>query len=350
MQYTILVGSYSDQVYTLSFDLDKPSLSLISSVYVGHHPSWITQHPKDPSTIFAGVEQADGKIVTLVFNKSGEGVVVGEVPSGGADPCTLVVVNDELVVGNYSSGTVTSISLSTEAPRLEAKTLSFTGSGPNTNRQEASHPHQVVLHPGRDEILVPDLGSDKTRRLARNQSGVWEFQGDVEYLPGSGPRHVAFYKDVLYTLLELSSQLTAHRFPPLPEKPTFIASVPTMKEFPPEPARSEMLAAEILIPTPNDSFTHPYVYVSNRNDPSPDGDTISIYSIADTDKLEPVAEVKSGLKHLRGMLFGGPNDKYLVAGGANGGGVKIFERVDGGKGLKELASTDVLAPTGFLWL
>lgn len=123
-----------------------------------------------------------------------------------------------------------------------------------------------------------------------------------------------------------------------------------MQEFPPEPARSKMLAAEILIPTPNDAFPHPFVYVSNRNDPSPDGDTISIYSIVDTDKLERVAEVKSGLKHLRGMLFGGPSDKYLVAGGAHGGGVKVFERVDGGRGLKELVSTDVLAPTGFLWL
>ena len=123
-----------------------------------------------------------------------------------------------------------------------------------------------------------------------------------------------------------------------------------MKVFPPEPGRSQMLAAEILIPPPNDTFSHPYVYVSNRNDPSPDGDTISIYSIADINKLESVAEVKSGLRHLRGMVFGGPDNKYLVAGGANDGGVKVFERVDGGKGLKELASVDVSAPTGFLWL
>lgn len=102
MQYTILAGSYSDQVYTLSFDPDTPSLSLTSSVTVGHHPSWITSHPKDHSIVFAGVEQTDGKIVTLKFDKSGNGVVVGEISSDGADPCTLVAVGDELVVGNVS--------------------------------------------------------------------------------------------------------------------------------------------------------------------------------------------------------------------------------------------------------
>ena len=61
--------------------------------------------------------------------------------------------------------------------------------------------------------------------------------------------------------------------------------------------------------------------------------------------------MRTGLNHLRGMAFGGPDDKFLVAGGANGGGVKVFERIDDGKSLKLVASNDsVKAPTGFLWL
>jgi hypothetical protein len=110
-----------------------------------------------------------------------------------------------------------------------------------------------------------------------------------------------------------------------------------------------MLAAELLIPEPNTAFSTPYAYVSNRNDPSEEGDTIAIFSIAG-DALELIAEVRTGLKHLRGMAFGGPDDKWLVAGGALGGGVKVFERVDGGKGLKVVAAnSSVEAPTGFLW-
>lgn len=154
---------------------------------------------------------------------------------------------------------------------------------------------------------------------------------------------------VLYTLLELASEVTAHHFPPLPAEPTFITKLPTQKLFPGDPAELGMLAAEILAPKPNSAFPTPYLYVSNRNDPSPEGDIISIYSIADPEKLESVAEVRSGLKHLRGMVFGGPDSKYLVAGGAQGGGVKVYERVDGGKGLKEVAKVAVEAPTGFAW-
>lgn len=155
--------------------------------------------------------------------------------------------------------------------------------------------------------------------------------------------------DILYTVLELTSEVTAHRFPPLPAEPTLLATVPTMSKFPGPPAEIGMLAAEILLPAPNKTYPTPYLYVSNRNDPSPEGDVIAIYSVANPEKVELVAEVRSGLKHLRGMVFGGPDDKYLVAGGALGGGVKVFERIEGGKGLKEVASVHLEAPTGFLW-
>ncbi|KAG2158683.1 uncharacterized protein EDB93DRAFT_1076435 [Suillus bovinus] len=37
-------------------------------------------------------------------------------------------------------------------------------------------------------------------------------------------------------------------------------------------------------------------------------------------------EVRTGLNHVQGMAFGGDEDKYLVVGGVEGGGVKVFER------------------------
>ena len=153
----------------------------------------------------------------------------------------------------------------------------------------------------------------------------------------------------LYTLLELKSKVVRHRFPPLPAFPTFIKSTSTMSN--PPPGRTDMLAAEILIPPPNSSFPTPYLYISNRNDPSPQGDIISIFSIQNPDSLELIAEIRTGLKHLRGMVFGGPDDMYLIAGGVNRGGVKIFERIDGGKSLRLIVTNNsVEAPTSFLWL
>lgn len=154
--------------------------------------------------------------------------------------------------------------------------------------------------------------------------------------------------DNVYTVLELTNFVTAHKVPPLPAEPIFLISTPTKRN--PLPYPNDMLAAEILIPVLNEKFPSPYLYVSNRNDPSPEGDTISIFSIADN-TLDLISEVSTGLNHVRGMAFGGPNSEWLVAGGTKGGGVKIFQRVEGGKNLKQVAhDPDVQSPTGFAWL
>jgi len=158
-----------------------------------------------------------------------------------------------------------------------------------------------------------------------------------------------FAEGDLFTLLELKNKVVRHTFPRLPNLPKFIKSTSTMLNPPSD--LGEMLAAEILIPTPNSSFPTPYLYVSNRNDPSPQGDIIAIFAIEEPGSLELITEVRTGLRHVRGMVFGGPDDKYLVAGGKDGGGVKVFERVDGGKALKEIASnSSIVEPTTFLWL
>lgn len=165
--------------------------------------------------------------------------------------------------------------------------------------------------------------------------------------PRSANLHI---DDILYTVHELTNELSAHRLPPAPAEPTHLATLSTLHATP-RASRANMFAAEILLPAPNARFPTPYVYVSNRNDPEPGDDTVAVFSTADAEGgMQLVAEVRTGLKHLRGMEFGGPDDRWLIAGGVLGGGVKVFERVDGGKGLKEVASLELEAPTGFLWI
>ncbi|KAI0701014.1 putative isomerase YbhE [Cerioporus squamosus] len=317
MVYRILVASYTNEIYTLAFDPEAPSLTLTSTVTLGHHPSWITPHPTDKTVVFTALEQSEGKIVVLKLDDEGRATVIGEGPSGGADPCSLLALDGQLLLANYSSGTFTVVPLASEPPYLQTAKSSltqFTGTGPNKDRQEASHLHQVIEHPTYKEVLVPDLGADKTRRLVRDLSGKWSEKGAISYKAGSGPRHVAFHKDVIYTLLELTSEVSAHRLPPLPAEPTLLDTIRTMANPPPSQFAANMLAAEILIPPPNSSYPTPYIYVSNRNDPDIAGDTIAIFTTAGPDgKFGYVREVRSGLKHLRGLVFGGPDDKWLVA-------------------------------------
>ncbi|KXN82437.1 6-phosphogluconolactonase [Leucoagaricus sp. SymC.cos] len=352
-QFRILVGSYTEEIYTLLFDDVKGSLEVVSTVNVGYHPSWITFHPNDRSIVFTGLEQSDGTVVAMRFDGVGKGVVVGKTESGGRDPCSLLATKDELLIANYSSGTLGFVSLEKSAPFISTSSqttkLQLAGYGPNKARQEGSHPHQLVILDETNELLVPDLGADRLCRFKKASNGTWTLSGHIQYELGGGPRHVAYHNGELFTLLELSSKVARHTFPPPPALPKFITSTPTMSSPLPQP--NDMLAAEILIPKPNSSFPTPYIYISNRNDPSPEGDIVSIFDFtSDPNKLQLIAEVRTRLKHVRGIFFGGEDDKYLVAGGVNGGGVKVFERVDDGKGLKEVAKNEsIIAPTGFLW-
>lgn len=103
-----------------------------------------------------------------------------------------------------------------------------------------------------------------------------------------------------------------------------------------------------------------YVYVSNRNTGTQDprGDTIAVYQRNTGSKnagLTLVSQVYTGLNQIRGMEFGRADnggEAYLVASGiAGSGGVVVFNRIDGGKKLQEVAR-NVDVPTGstFVWL
>jgi len=100
--FRILTATYTDRVETLSFDPDAKSLSITSSLTVGHHPSWITPHPENPAIWFTGLEQDDGRVVAIEYDEDGKGKVVGELSSEGADPCTLVAYKGDLLIGNVS--------------------------------------------------------------------------------------------------------------------------------------------------------------------------------------------------------------------------------------------------------
>jgi 6-phosphogluconolactonase (cycloisomerase 2 family) len=154
---------------------------------------------------------------------------------------------------------------------------------------------------------------------------------------------------MLYTVLELTSVVASHRFPSLPKEPTPVSTSSTYV-YPPNLVK-DRLAAEILITKPTTLFPTPYLYVSNRNDPCPEGDSIAIFCINNPDALHLVGEVRTGLNHVRGIAFGGEEDRWLIAGGVNGGGVKVFERIDGGRNFRLAAQIkDIKAPTGFIWI
>lgn len=66
--------------------------------------------------------------------------------------------------------------------------------GPNPERQDAPHPHGVVVDPSGQFVLVPDLGADLVRIFRISPiTGQLEAQQPLTVAPGSGPRHAVFW-------------------------------------------------------------------------------------------------------------------------------------------------------------
>ncbi|KAF8915702.1 Lactonase, 7-bladed beta-propeller-domain-containing protein [Mucidula mucida] len=252
-----------------------------------------------------------------------------------------------------------------------------------------SNPHMSLEFNG--EVFVPDLGGDKIWRLVNTGTpGSFEVQGQIDIDAGAGPRHIAIHDNILFTVHEKTSTLTAQQIPAAPNGTTFplLANVSVIPDG--APAGTSFAAAEILISAPTERFPSPLIYVSNRNigeTIDPNGDTIAIFefingtSSASGNSTSPVckrnnrrmqkvrrfetakregealqllAQIPTGLQQIRGMMLGNVadrSDEFIMAGANTEGGVAMFRRVDGGRSLELVArNEDLQNRTSFVFL
>ncbi|KAJ7719095.1 hypothetical protein DFH07DRAFT_898853 [Mycena maculata] len=227
-----------------------------------------------------------------------------------------------------------------------------------------SNPHMSLEF--NEEVLVPDLGGDKIWRIVRSgPPGSFKVQGQIDVDKGTGPRHIAIRDNILFTVHETASTLTAQAIPAGPNG-TALPLIANVTTFPADALPgSQFAAAELLISTPTDAFPTPLLYVSNRNiSPNvtdPRGDTIAIFEFvngtdsaapattntrrmlrsrlrrqAQAGQLQLVAQIPTGLQQIRSMALGRVDDggdQFIIAGANTEGGVAVFQRVDGGRNL-----------------
>ncbi|KEP48264.1 lactonase, 7-bladed beta-propeller [Rhizoctonia solani 123E] len=348
MAYKLLVGGYATTIATLLFNPASSSLSNIATTSAGFNPSWIATHPTNKSVVYATQETTPGSIISFVVQQSGQLTKVASVATGGGGPAHAIITSNgqEAVAMNYVGGSGTNIPLSVDKAHFGTPypTIAFNGTGPNPSRQESSHPHQVIEYG--NEYLVPDLGADKVWRLTKSSSGALQNSGYIQQPAGSGPRHVVTKGTTLYTLHELSSTLTQQTIPPLGSttQPSITASVSIVA---PGSTNPSLTAAELLLSSVSSAFPTQYLYATNRGDTN---DAVAIVSIANN-TLNVVNHVRTGVNFIRGAALSPGDGKYLAITGQNDGSAAIFERINGGTGLKQIARISGLTqPTSITWL
>ncbi|WP_421742171.1 lactonase family protein [Cellulomonas sp.] len=182
-------------IWRVDLDPATGALSSARQVVETPSPSFLALRG---TVLYAANEQADGTV--SAFDVVGDALVHrATVPSGGADPCHLLLDEDgrTLFVANYTSGTLGVLPLDADGGFSALgpdQVVEHTGAGPDA-RQESPHAHFVALDPSDAFVLVVDLGTDEIRRYRRDDGHLVE-DGIAAALPaGTGPRHLTFSAD-----------------------------------------------------------------------------------------------------------------------------------------------------------
>ncbi|KAG9122460.1 hypothetical protein FRC07_001137 [Ceratobasidium sp. 392] len=341
---TLLVGGYSSNITRLAFDPSARSLSVLGPFDSGLNPSWITTHPLNCSVLYAInelPEPSDGGVTSFIITDHANGVANkinnGSVLSFGPAHLAALTSARQVVASNYGGQTATFIPISKDFlgfDEAHAQKITFNAT--------VSHPHQAV-EVG-DEVLIPDLGADKIWRLKQEPSPEpptpnWQVHGFIEQPAGSGPRHIA---------VNNPSTLSSQTIPPL-DSGIAPKTISTLSVLPPGANQSDFAAAELVL-----DKKRGLLYASNRgiaSSPDPRGDSIAIFCFNRTGHLELKDQVSTGLHKIRALTHGGPDNRYIAAGGQVDGGIVVYEKVK--KTLVERArmgNGTIEQPATFVWL
>jgi 6-phosphogluconolactonase len=196
--------------------LESGKISLLSVEDSVNDPSYLVLSD-DKTRIYAVAEGGkDGSVAA--YRIDGDCLeFINTVKTGGSSPCHLCLSRDGrfIYAANYGSGSISVISMLNGAPDGLVQLIQHEGAGPNLNRQEGPHAHQVCLSADGDYLCAADLGVDSLFTYAVDkQSGCLTYHDRFRTEAGAGPRHMAFSPDSKYAYLahELANAVTALEF------------------------------------------------------------------------------------------------------------------------------------------
>jgi len=223
-----------------------------------------------------------------------------------------------LLAANYTSGNFTAFRIEAGGT-IGAMTADFqsvgNGTGPNPDRQEGPHAHQIITDLDAGNVFGVDLGADKVNVLDLDAASGALTPATVPFAPvasGSGPRHMAFHpnRQRAYVLDELVSSITVFDFDPSRGALVWRQTISTL----PSRFSGANTTAEIRI--------HPsgrFLYNTNRGHNS-----VTMYEIdQETGELDVIGWVSTQGEWPRGMNID-PSGTFLYAANQNTDSIAVF--------------------------
>lgn len=337
----VYVGTYtrgeSEGIFVYRLDPSSGALEFASVATGIDNPSFLALHPRERYLYSVNeVREVAGKpsgAVTAfsIDPETGELTLLNQQPSHGTGPCHLSLdkTGSYVLVANYAGGSICILPIQQDG-RLGPATdfVQHQGSSVVPRRQQAPHPHSIIVDPTNRYVFVPDLGMDKIiiYQLDLRQGKLkpndepW-----VQVKPGAGPRHFTFHPDgrYAYVINEIDSTMTAFAYD---EGRGALREIQTLSTLP-EDFEGASYCADVHV-SPSGRF----LYGSNRGH-----DSIVIFAVdEETGKLTCLGHEPTQGKYPRNFAID-PSGTLLLAANQGSDTIVTF-RID--------QQTGRLTPTG----
>ncbi|MGO4535008.1 lactonase family protein [Leifsonia sp. 2MCAF36] len=298
------------------------------------NPSWVSVAPGADAVYAVSETEPDGRIVAFARAADGTLTELGSVSSGGASPAHLVVhpTLPLLVAGTYGSGTFSVFSLERDGSIGERTAfVQHEGRGPDPDRQESPHVHQLSIDPVTGDVVVVDLGLGEVQWYALSVDGTVALRPEATVVLGSaGPRHLDFHPDGRHALLvnELDSSVDVLRR----EGERFVRVQSTTTRA--DDATGDNAPAAVCVAASGTT-----VLVSNRGD-----DTIAVFAFdPSASRVTLVSSVSVGGKSPRDLVIAPEGDRVLAA-CQDSDEVTVFAFDDAERTLRALGASPIPTP------
>jgi 6-phosphogluconolactonase len=320
--YNLLVGTYTNAcaskgIYVYDFNVNTLGYKLKSNTDAVVNPSYLTVSNDKKFIYSVNEDGAKSTISSFKYNTvTGKLDFINKTDSKGADPCYIINDDKNVLVANYSGGTISVFNKKADGSLADAvQVIKLGGSGPDKSRQEGPHAHMVYFSPDKKYVFANDLGSDKIYMYTYNPDGGARTLLLKEAFPvkaGSGPRHLVFNPNgtFVYLLQELDGSLTTFDY--ANDKLTQVQEL----NVTPNLLGGKHGAADIHI-----SNDGKYLYATNRGD----ANTISAFRVHANGLLQMVQQISTQGSAPRNFTIT-PNDNFVLVANQNTNNITIFKR------------------------
>lgn len=310
------IGTYSEKgayipqangkgIMSCTIDPGSGQIQQVNLCKEATNATYLAKAPTD-NILFAACDRfiSLGEVKAFTIAPNGSLRLLSSQNAHGTSTCHLACgpQGRRIFVASYGDGKLTAHQFDGKMISPDPQIIAYEGAGPNVERQEAAHVHQVIVSPNGKWLYACDLGSDRIwlHDLSHAPGDLQVRQG-IEVPAGYGPRHLVCHPTLplTYVFCELNSHLLTYSRDDQSGLMTLIADESTLP------------ADYTGIPSGAAIKLHPSLkalYVSNRGHHS-----LTAFSIDDTDgHLKFETRFSTGGKEPRDFSID-PTGRWLLA-------------------------------------